>query len=174
MVRATRRKTEIKPEMTDEQAVANDQGDVFAEATAARQAEEPAKDFQAGHHEPNGNGHSNGHAAKHQPRHKAWNAAPGEGGHWKRNDAGVRIKENWKDKLHEIITEDRLPQKAVDLLVENGWQYDVKTEGFSKPMDKLRAHSSRERADEMALAVANIVLAEKGMPELKSFYNSRS
>ena len=58
------------------------------------------------------------------------------------------------------------------MLMENGWREDPEG-GYSKRLDSLRRSESQEQADNMAVAVTNVMLKAKGLPEIDNFYISR-
>lgn len=105
----------------------------------------------------------NGHASR---------ATKPKGGHWRNNVAGVRIEEDKRNKLTTIYFREKAPAEAQDYLLDQNW---IKEDdyAFSKKVDPLRTHQHRADADEDVLKVANIVRAEKGLPELTSFYISQ-
>ena len=63
-------------------------------------------------------------------------------GHWRDNDAGVRIEEDRRNNLSTIIFKEEPPAKAVKLLQERGWVEDKEGGGWSRKMIR----SVRERA----------------------------
>ncbi len=94
-------------------------------------------------------------------------------GFWRDNEAGVRIEEDYQNKLTTIVSRDKLPEAAQKLLEEAGYRKDG-ANAYTKPIDYLRRREHREEAENLVLDVDNLVRAEKGLEPRKSFYTSRS
>jgi len=145
-----------------DQVVQNAQaGDVFDQAIAARHQQEAAQ-RQPGDEPP-------------EPAKAEWKQRVG---YWRDNEAGVRIEEDRRNGVSTIIFRDDVPdqsmRKAKQAMRENGWQEDRHEGGWSKKIDRLRASQSREDAENMVLAVANIIREEKGLEPKQSFYITRA
>jgi hypothetical protein len=138
------------------------QPDVFNQAIAARQQAESAQPSQEPGTEADiGQGNQK----------KPWKSRMG---HWRDNEAGVRIEEDRRNNLSTIIFKEEPPAKAVKLLQEHGWQEDKEGGGWSRKIDPLRPGESRAKADDIVLALDNIIREGKGLPPRKSFYISRT
>jgi len=95
-------------------------------------------------------------------------------GHWRDNEAGVRIEEDRRNNLSTIIFKEEPPANAVKLLQERGWVEDKEGGGWSRKIDPLRPGESRGKADDTVLEVDNIIREGKGLPPRQSFYISRN
>jgi hypothetical protein len=138
------------------------QPDVFDQAIAARQQAESAQPPQ----EP-GTGADLGQGNQKKP----WKS---RFGHWRDNEAGVRIEEDRRNNLSTIIFREDPPAKALKLLEERGWQEDKEGGGWSRKIDPLRPGESRATADEIVLELDNIIREGKGLPPRQSYYISRN
>jgi hypothetical protein len=139
-----------------------DEPDVFDQAIAARQQAESGQPSQEPGSEADiGQGNQK----------KPWKARMG---HWRDNEAGVRIEEDRRNNLSTIIFRDKPPAKAIKLLQDSGWKEDKEAGGWSKKIDRLRPGKSRATADETVLEVDNIIREGKGLPPRQSFYISRT
>lgn len=154
----------------DEHTHKPDEPDVFDQVIAGQQLAEGTQQAQP---TPAQQSHAHGaeqdeQAGQYQPK---WvnNFAK-----WADDQAGVKLREDRRNKLHTIAFRETAPESAVELLLSRGYQEDPEVKDlFAKPINELRRADSHDEAQELARDVANLVRADKGLPQ-KGYYISRS
>lgn len=102
-----------------------------------------------------------------QPPESTWAA---KFGFWSDFEAGVRLVEE-RDNRRMTIQFGEKPSEAVRTLMKSepyGFRFDAEDQLWYKRINPAKPRQVRIQAEELAFAVANLIRAEKGLPQRQS------
>ena len=90
------------------------------------------------------------------------------------DDAGVKVREDRKNKRMTIALRSEPPADVTDMLRDGEWIEDCKQHNtWHKHIDDMRPGDPRDEARRLAFKAANLIRAEEGLPLKRSYYSSR-